>query len=218
MAALIAYACLATTARRLIPTLAALVLGLAVIGGVVAYIGSTSGSGVFDRFNTLAPGKLASTTNSSRGRSFDAIPKLFVQHPLGNGLGSVGPAAGFAGGGNTGSNGETEPGFLLSELGIPGLLVIYGFNLRLLFLGLTRIRRSDPETRGLLAALMAGLIGLLIMGISSATTATSPASAYLWFVGGALSYWLITVPAKAREPAAPNAPAPPAARTLAPAI
>ena len=190
--ALVAFLAFATTPRRLLPTLGAVVLGLAAVVVVVAYISSVSGAGVFDRYETITPGKLASTTSQDRGASFATIPGLIVRHPLGNGLGSAGPAAGFAGGGNTGSNGETEPGFLLSELGIPGLVVVYGFMLHLLFLGVVRVRHLDPDTRIFVAALLAGIVGLLILGISSTTTATSPESPYLWFAGGALSYWLTT--------------------------
>jgi len=188
--ALVAYVAFATTARRLIPTLAALLLGLAALTGVIAFVSSVSGAGVFDRYATITPSKVASTTSADRGGSFAAIPQLLTQHPLGNGLGSTGPASGFAGGGNVGSNGETEPGFVISELGIPGLLVIYGFNLNLLFLGATRIRRLEPETRSLVAALLAGIVAVLVIGISTATTANAPESTYLWFAGGALSYWL----------------------------
>jgi hypothetical protein len=53
-----------------------------------------------------------------------------------------------------------------------------------------RIRRLDPETRMFVGALLAGLIGLLIVGASAATTATSPSAPFLWFASGALAYWL----------------------------
>ena len=209
--ALVAYIMFATTPRRLLPTLAAVLLGLGVIVGVVAYISSVSGAGVFDRYATITPSKLASTTNQDRGESISAIPGLFVHYPLGDGLGSVGPASGFAGGGASGGNGETEPGFLLSELGIPGLVVLYGFMLYLLFLGVTRIRQIDPDTRIFVAALLAGLVAILVMGISTTTSATSPLSPYLWFAGGALSYWLTTGarPARLRPPRLAQQSAPP---------
>jgi hypothetical protein len=187
---LFSYLAFATTPRRLIPTLASVLIGLAVIVGVVAYVSSVSGPGFFDRYATITPAKLTSTTSSNRGGSIADIPVLIQHHPFGNGLGSTGPAAHFAGGRNQGSNGETEPGFLVSELGIPGLVVVYGFMLNLLVLGVTRIRRLEPEARSSVAALLAGVVGLLIYGIGSATTSTSPGSPYLWFVGGALSYWL----------------------------
>jgi hypothetical protein len=198
---LLAYAALATTPRRLVPTMLALILGLGAIVGVVAFVASSSGSSVFSRYATVTPGKLISTTGTDRGGSYDAIPKLITRHPLGTGLGSVGPAATFAGGGKTSAaNGETQMGYLLSELGIPGLIVFYGLNAYLLYLGLTRLRRLDPETRTYIAALLASLIGLLALGLTSATSATSPEAPYFWFAAGALSYWLITAlgPGRAR--------------------
>lgn len=190
--ALFAYIGFATTAKRLIPTLAAVLLGMAAIVGVVALISSVSGAGVFDRYATITPSKVASTTAADRGYSISAIPTLISDYPLGGGLGSVGPARAFAGGGAAGGNGETEPGFLVSELGVPGLVVVYGFTLTLLFLGVTRIRRLEPEMRSYVAALLAGIVALLVIGTGTATTATAPEATYLWFAGGALSYWLTT--------------------------
>jgi hypothetical protein len=56
----------------------------------------------------------------------------------------------------------------------------------------TGIRRvKDVELRLLLAALAAPLFALFVMGWVGITTATTPGSPYLWFVGGTLSYWLI---------------------------
>lgn len=187
---LFAYAVMATNVKRLVPTLAGLLVGLAVIGGVVAYVGSASGEGVFDRYATITPDKVRSTTDEDRGRSIERIPSYFGEFPLGNGLGSVGPAAGFAGGGDGDGDGETEPTFLLTELGIPGLVVILGLHLHLLWLGALRIRRFDEETRPLVAALLAGIVGIFALWIAAPTTAASPLSAYLWLVGGALAYWL----------------------------
>lgn len=207
--ALLAYAAFATTARRLIPTLTSLLVGIAVVAGVIAYVADTSGSGVFDRYKTISPDKVSSTTSDDRGKSIDRIPGFFVDYPLGNGLGFVGPAAGFAGGGGEGSDGETEPTFLLSELGIPGLLVVLGFQLHLLWLGVTRIRRLDGEERMFVAALLSGLVGISVVWISAATTANAPFAPFLWLAGGALSYWLITVP-KERSTRAARAEAAPA--------
>jgi hypothetical protein len=189
--AVLAYVGFATTARRLVPTMTAVLLGLAVLVGVVVYVGSVSGSGVFARYKTISPSNLASTTSTDRGSSLKYIPTLIADHPLGNGLGKVGPAAGFAGGAsNSGSNGETEPDFLVSELGVPGLIVVLGFNINLLFLAFRRIRQLEPETRSLVAALLAGIVAMLVVGVASATTANAPDAPYLWFAGGALSYWL----------------------------
>ncbi len=189
---LLAYVYLATTARRFVPTLAGVIMGLVALVAVVAYISSVAGAGVFDRYATITPSKIAATTNADRGGSLDLIPTFFTRYPLGNGLGSSGPAAQFAGGGNTGSNAETEPTFLLSELGIPGLLLVAGFYLRILWLGVTRVRRLDPDTRIFVAALLTGFFAMATMWIASTTTDTSPYAPYTWFAAGALSYWLIT--------------------------
>ena len=179
--AALGYLLFATSSRRLVPTITAVAVGVAAMVAVVAFVGSSGGAGVFDRYLTIVPSRIVSSTDQSRGASFSVIPRLITGHPLGNGLGSTGPAAEFAGGGSGGSNGETEPGFLLSELGIPGLIVYYGLNLNLLLLGVARIRRLEPESRIFVAALLAGLLGILVMGISAATTATSPTAPYLWF-------------------------------------
>ena len=168
-----------------------MILGLGAIVAVIAFVSSVSGSGVFDRYATITPSKVAKTTSTERGNSLSYIPTQFVRYPLGNGLGhhrsrlrlrrqSV----------RRTSNGESEPGFLLSELGIPGLVVVYGFMLTLLSLGIARIRRFDPEARVYVAALLAGFVGLLVAGVAGATTATAPAAPYTWFAGGVLAYWL----------------------------
>ena len=190
LAALFAYVCFATTPKRLIPTLGGVILGLGAIVAVIAFVSSVSGSGVFDRYATITPNKVANTTSAERGSSLSYIPTQFVRYPLGNGLGTTGPASGFQGIRKATSNGESEPGFLLSELGIPGLIVVYGFMLTLLSLGIARIRRFDPEARVYIAALLAGFVGLLVAGVAGATTATAPAAPYTWFAGGVLAYWL----------------------------
>jgi multisubunit Na+/H+ antiporter MnhB subunit len=64
--------------------------------------------------------------------------------------------------------------------------------MHLLFLGVTRIRYLEPEVRSFVAALLAGIVGLFVLWIAASTTATAPFSPYLWFAGGALSYWLAT--------------------------
>lgn len=194
VAAIIAYIALATTLKRIAPTLAAVGLGVLAIVGVVLFISAISGPGTFSRYATISPGHLTSETSQDRGSSYSEIPRLIRQHPLGNGLGSSGPASNFAGasGSTSGSNAETEPTYLLSELGIPGLIFYYAFNLNLLLLAIARIRRLDPEIRSLVAGLIAGLVALLVIGTGAATTSISPYSPYFWLTAGALSYWLTT--------------------------
>ena len=79
------------------------------------------------------------------------------------------------------------------ELGIPGLLVLIGFQIRLMVLSIGIRRFKDVELRLLLAALAAPIFAVFAMGWVGITTATTPGSPYLWFVAGILSYWLITL-------------------------
>ena len=77
------------------------------------------------------------------------------------------------------------------ELGIPGLFVLLGLNLKLFALSIGRIRRiADRDLRILLTAIAAPLFALFatwLVGVSSATTPSAP---YFWFAAGVLAYWL----------------------------
>ena len=81
IAALFAYIGFATTPKRLIPTLGGVMLGLAAIVGVIAFMSSVSGSGVFDRYATITPNKVARTTGADRGNSLSDIPTQFSATP-----------------------------------------------------------------------------------------------------------------------------------------
>jgi hypothetical protein len=198
--ALVAYLALTITPRRVLPTFA----GLAVFG-LVAYfvvsgLGTGSTAGSFDRYRNIAPGQVLNTTIQYRGATLAELPNYFKQYPLGAGLGKVGPAASFASGGAAALNAESETNYLALEVGIAGLVVFVLWNLRLLWLSSTRIRRiHDSELRLLLSAIAAPLFAILVSGAAGVTSATSPMSPYLWFAGGILSYWLIARP---RESAA----------------
>ncbi|HEY1775370.1 MAG TPA: hypothetical protein VGG41_04350 [Solirubrobacteraceae bacterium] len=184
------FVVLAVSARRIIPTLAALALGVLITVGVASLIASNSGNGVFSRYATITPSSLLSSTAASRGGSLSSIPTFVTHYPLGGGLGSVGPASRVAGGATQILNGETGFTFYISDIGIPGLLVMLLFNLKLLGGSLRRIRRMDHETRVLLAGLAAGLAGLFVEWASSNPLVTSPGAPYFWFTAGVLAYWL----------------------------
>jgi uncharacterized membrane protein len=201
-AALIYFTVLATSARRLIPTLAALMVGALVTVGVISVISANSNSSVFDRYKTIKPGQLQSTTQKSRGSSLSSIPKYLRDVPLGGGIGSVGPAASFAGGARGQLDGENQFTFYLSELGIPGLAVMLGFYLRLLLLSLRRVRQMDPQTRPLIAGIATGIAGLFASWPSGPTTANSPGAPYFWFAAGVLAFWLSRKPASVTSPRA----------------
>jgi hypothetical protein len=189
---ILAYLAMSTVSNRLIPTIAAATLGMAVSVAVIVPLLGGSASGQFDRYRTITPSKLISTTDSSRGVSFAAIPKLAVSYPMGVGLGFAGPATNFAGATrNHASNGETGPTFLLSELGLAGLIIMAGLNINLLVLAVRRIRHiPDPELRAYLAAFAAIIVGLLGSWASSVPMAISPTAPFFWAAAGGMAYWL----------------------------
>ena len=78
---------------------------------------------------------------------------------------------------------------------LTGLLLLVGFTIRLLVLGLTRLRRiADPELRTLLAGIISPLFGILALYVGGPATTSSPLAPYLWFVAGIMAYWLISRP------------------------
>ena len=180
---------LVVSSRRMIPTLAAFALGVLITAGVFGLVASNS-SGLLDRYNTITPGSLLSTTQASRGGSISLIPTFAVDYPLGGGLGSVGPAAGYAGGTAHALNGETAFTFYLSDVGLPGLIVMFLFNLKLLGRSIRRVRGMDHETRLLVAGVAAGVAGLFTEWASGSPLVTSPGAPYFWFAAGALAFWL----------------------------
>lgn len=191
-----AYALLTVTARRLVPALAGIVIGGLVVALLVSAVTSKTGAGAL-RYDSIAPDKLLETTGSNRGGTLLLVPEYMQRFPLGHGLGSGGPATGF--GRDTSDpnaeqlSAESEFSFMVIEAGILGVLVITGFVLKLLWTAITRIRRIvDDELRALLAAAVAPLFGIFGLFIGGAPTAGSPMGPYLWFMAGAMSYWLLS--------------------------
>ena len=194
-----AFAGLTLTARNRLRSVSGLLLAVAATGLVIAAVVGTAGSGAF-RYSGLAPTSILNTTTNARGVSFAAIPQNIATYPFGTGLGSVGPAAGSAGASQLTSQGnlnaETEFSFLTLETGVPGMLVLSGFVVMLLYVGFTRVRREpDREARVLLAALIAPLAAIFALFFISAATPTIPIGPYMYAVGGIISYWLIVLPA-----------------------
>ncbi len=200
--AVVFFMVLATSTRRLVPALAALLAGMLITAAVINVVASHAGSSIFDRYATVTPANLGATTQQSRGGSIDIIPNEAVDYPLGGGLGSVGPASAFAGGASQRLNGETQFTFYISELGLPGLALMLCFNLRLLGGSLRRIRRLEHERRVLVAGVAAGVAGLFVEWASGPPTASSPGAPYFWFAAGILAYWLTRNPAPEGSPAA----------------
>ena len=190
----LAFAALTVSATRLVPTLA----GLAVAGAVTLVVisavsGNSENGNAFSRYESIRPTKLLETTRTDRGAAVTIVPTYIRDYPLGHGLGTGGPAAGFGGAERVALSAESEFAFLVLEVGVIGLIVVVGFALRMLQLALTRIRRiSDSELRMLLAAVASPLFGIFALFVSGAPTSGSPLAPYFWFVSGALAYWLIS--------------------------
>jgi hypothetical protein len=190
----LAFAALTATSRAGMRTAAATAIGLVIAYGAVTILTSNSDEGSFDRYASISnPSEAVDTAYDYRSGVLAEVPEYIAEIPLGGGLGSKGPAGGIAGvGGKRGLNGESEPTFLLIELGIPGLVVMLGFNLTLLYLSVTRIRRiEDREARVLLTAVAAPLFALFSTWFVGISTAATPGAPYLWLAAGVLSYWLV---------------------------
>jgi hypothetical protein len=198
----IVFCMLTLTAGSRLKSLSGLVIVLTVSALVVVALVGVAGAGGF-RYGGLAPSGIISTTSSARGVSIDAIPDNVAAYPFGAGVGTAGPASGSPGGSSLTQsatfNVETEFSFLLVETGIPGLFVMTGFVLTLLYVGLSRLRREpDPEAKVFLAALMAPLPAIFIQFFISTPTPSTPIGPYLFALGGIISYWLVERPAARR--------------------
>jgi hypothetical protein len=199
----LAYALLTATSRRGAATVLA--------GAALAAASYVAVTGIVDssrapvlRYQGLSAGNIVQTTSRARGKSLGLIPRTLGRWPLGDGLGTAGPA--------TGTNGappqagihdaENEISFLTLETGIPGMALLIGFTVALCVLGFRRVRREpDAETRVLLAATVAPVVGLLVIYFGGAYTPTTPGGPYLWAAGGIVAYWLVARPAERRQAA-----------------
>ena len=200
----IAYGILAASGPRRLATLAGLAVAIALSYFVVVSIVAGAGGGSAFRYQGLDASKILATTTGPHGRQgqLAAIGFNLAHYPLGAGLGSAGPASSTAGGGalDQGVNAESEFSFLVVEAGIPGLITIVCFSLVLLGSGMIRCRREpDHVARTLLAALICPLAGIITVFYVEPITVTVPAGPFLWFVGGVLAYWLVTLPRKRAE-------------------
>ncbi len=195
---LIAYVGMTVVARRLLPTLAAIAVIAVPLVAATSFASDSGGSGAFDRVAQIAPSSLLESVGQQRGSSIDLAPSYAAEYPFGSGLGSVGPAANVGREQALDLNGETEFNFLILELGVVGagaFLVLFGAIIRRTFGRLRTI--SDSDLRFSLAALVAPLVGMVVMFFSTPVTAGSPGAPYFWAVAGVLAYWL--GPARSRK-------------------
>ena len=213
--AAIAFALISSTARRMLPTAVGLVLALVVTMLSLSLFTSENQQAVFRKYDTVTPDRVVETTITYRRDTLARVPEYAARFPLGAGLGSGGPGAGFIAAPTTSLtlNAESEFTYLLIELGIAGLVLLLAFNVKLFTLALTRIRRlADLELRLLLGALLAPLFAVFATWIVGIATASTPGAPYFWFVAGIASYWLAS-PGGVPAPGVVDATAP---RTVAP--
>jgi hypothetical protein len=159
---------------------------------------SAVGGSVFSRYESIAtPESAVSTATGYKVTTLKQVPHEIASAPFGFGLGVAGSVSGFGGkveeeleGHNVSS--ETQPNFLVKELGFLGLLVWYGLMGRVILLAVRRLREiQDPELRISLVATMAPLIGILAMSYDGPVSASNVLGAYFWFAVGVAGYWLV---------------------------
>lgn len=156
---------------------------------VVVFVGGAGGPGIFRQYESISPKNVFQFTYGYRKDTFAVIPDYVVDFPLGAGLGNVGPAA-LSNPVQRGLNGESQPTFLLVELGVPGLLLSLLFTLRILALT-GRVRRiTDAQLAPLLAAIAAGFAAISVLWIIAPVTAAPPFAPFYWFAAGIMVYWL----------------------------
>lgn len=193
----LAFAFLSVAAGRRLgrPLVAALAI-MALAVPVLAVFVSAVGEGVFSRYASLAPGSAATTATSYKENDVKTIPHEISSAPFGFGLATAGAVSGFGGKATELLEGhnvtaETQPNFLVKELGLPGLLVWYGFLIRLIVLAFRRLRDiKDLELQAYLAAACAPLIAFLFMSYDGPVSASAAAGPFFWFAGGIIAYWL----------------------------
>lgn len=191
IAAVVGYALLSARSRQRGVAIVSMAAGVAVFYVLLTALVSANSSGAFDRFDSVAPSKLAGSYSAARGSSLAVIPTYMAEIPLGAGLGRTGPAAVVATGGASGFNAETEFSYLIVELGVPGMLVLLALSARLISAAFRIIPRvEDPETRAMIAGLAAPLLPILGLWFVATTSATTPLAPYFWLAAGGLSYWL----------------------------
>ncbi|MGA2758543.1 MAG: hypothetical protein ABSF58_14445 [Solirubrobacteraceae bacterium] len=179
----------ATTRGGVAAIVIAALLGLVIYFGLTSvFQGVTSSS---NRYSSIAPTKVISTTINYRSGTLSVIPTYLVDYPLGDGIGSTGPAGGSTVGGLDASslNAESEPNFLIIEVGIPGLLTMFALMFSAIGMGVRLRALADRRLQFALAAITAVLISFVASWIVGVDTANSPTSPFMWLAFGTLAYW-----------------------------
>lgn len=190
--ALLAVVLLSAVSRKVVQS--TVTIGVVVLLGfvVVSFVSGSAGAGVFDRYTSLGGSDGAANSADYKSGTLGLLPAAIVEHPFGQGFGSVGPAASISGApaASRTASGESEFNFLMVEVGVPGVLALLAFQLSVIFGSVRAIRRlADPELRLLLSALVAPLIAMLVLWFGGPVTSAPPLATYMWFASGALAYW-----------------------------
>jgi hypothetical protein len=185
----VAFCALAIVSRKAVISL----LVVAALGGatylVVSSLASSTSQSGLARYGSIAPSKVV-TTVSARGTSLSGVPAFAAAHPLGTGLGTLGPAASASGAHAdvSGANSENEFSFLLAEVGVPGLLVLLSLLVALVITAIRVVRSCASHVdRLLLAGFVTPLFFLAVTWFSGTSTTGSYTSSYFWFTSGVLA-------------------------------
>ncbi len=195
IAGFVGYSLLA--GRRISKPLLALIAVVALALPLGQFFVESVGSNVFSRYTSIAPEKVAGTGADYKINDLSEIPKYIAVEPFGFGLGTAGAVSGFGGknkevfeGHNI--NAETQPNLLVKELGVFGLLLWYGFLLRLMILPATHLKKvRDSELQLLLVALAAPLLAVFFMSIDGPVSTGVSGGLYLYFAAGVMGYWFL---------------------------
>jgi hypothetical protein len=195
-----AFTVIGLSARRLPKFLAAFAV-ISALGLLVLSEIQGDNESAFARYDSVAPGRVLDTTFGERRGTFALLPKYMDQYTFGAGLGMVGPAAGVIDPPRTrGLSAESQLTFTVIEVGVPGLIVLFGFITHLLLKVIPRIRRvADRDLRLMLAAVAAPFFLLLASSIVGAITPSTPTAPYIWFGAGALLWWAKNPELRARR-------------------
>jgi hypothetical protein len=155
------------------------------------------GSGIFKRYESVAPEHVATTSTSYKSNELSTVPHDLAVAPFGFGLGITGSAGSFEGkvtesleGHRIGS--ETQFNFLSAELGLPGVIIWTFLTVDMIFLAVTRIRKiEDHELQIYMAGLFAPICAGFAMAFDGPIGGSISAAPYYWFAVGAAGYWFM---------------------------
>ena len=175
--------------RRVRRPVAALLAVLVIAVPLGALLLSSARSGTFARYEKIT----SSSSTSYKASSWKQVPRLISLSPFGFGLGSVGPVGSFGGKATEeveSHTAETQWNFLVDELGAPGVILWVGLALSVLSLAVRRLRLiPDDDLRVFLAATVAPLVAMCLMGFSGPLVTSSSLGPAYWFIAGVAAYW-----------------------------